>query len=1212
MIKKTEPRPNPDVKSVLIQLASPRDILSWSHGEVVKPETINYRVGRPEKGGLFCEKIFGPTKDYQCYCGKYKGIRYKGIVCDRCGVEVTKSAVRRGRMGHIILAAPVAHIWFLKKMPSHIAMALGVPPLQIERVVYFMAYIITKVDKKAKKKISQEMQKEYEKRIKEESKEEKAELRESFRQAKRELAGVRRLRVISEKEYRNLALKFGPAFEAKTGAGAIVEVLEAMNLGEEVAELQKKLIPGLAAAQKEKLVARIRFLEEMREAEVRPEWMMLTVLPVLPPGLRPMVQLDGGRYASSDVNDLYRRVINRNNRLKRLLEIDAPIIIIRNEKRMLQEAVDALIGDQTAPLHGGRRPVHPLRSLTDKIQGKRGRFRRNLLGKRVDYSARSVIAVGPELKMSECGLPKKMALELFKPFVIKKILDQELAYNIRGASRLIEKGIPEVWAILEEVVRGKYILLNRAPTLHRLGIQAFRPTLIEGNVIRIHPLVCSAFNADFDGDQMAVHLPLFQRAQTEAAELMLSGKNLLKPATGLPIVSPSQDIVLGIYYLTIIGESLPDEETKMFHSPEEAQLAAEVELIGLRVAIKIWMRPNATAEPILIRTTVGRLLFNQALPAAYPFFNKPVDFSTLHKIIGDIINDYKEEEAQSCLDVIKTLGFEHATMSGTSLGVDDFIVPEEKEALVKKADRKVDKLQDQIKTGLLGEEEGRQQIIQTWGSVSNQLRELLQKTLPENNPISLIVSSGSRGSWAQPLQMCGMKGLVVNPAGRIIELPIKSSFKEGLDVLEYFLSTHGARKGQADKALRTSAAGYLTRRLVDVAHNVIVREEDCGDTEGIEIFRKEIETQGRSFVLEIVSRVALKDIINPNGKNKIVAKGRIINWDQAREIDSLEISKIRARSPLSCKTVGGICQKCYGWDLGRNKLVEIGEAVGVVAAQAIGEPGTQLTMRTFHLGGVAGEGDITQGLPRVEELLEDRIPKKKAVVVFKTGQVEKIDSKKGIVSIRNAEGIKKYQIPKGRNLLVQIGDKVKTGQPLCGGSIRPSHLFKHFDFSKTAKYLLDESQKVYTTEKVKIHSKHLEVIIRQMFSQVKIIDNGDSLWAKGKIVDRYDAEEVSRKLAKDHKKVPTYKPLLLGISKVALNSTSWLSAASFQRTPQILIDASLRHDRDELRGLKENVIIAQVVPAGTGYRRKFEKYAQEKESKTGKAKAFSKGKEESN
>ncbi len=1190
---KTEPRPNPDVKSVLIQLASPKDILSWSHGEVTKPETINYRVGRPEKSGLFCEKIFGPTKDYQCYCGKYKGIRYKGIICDRCGVEVTKSAVRRERMGHITLAAPVAHIWFLKKMPSHLAMALGVSSQKVERVVYFMAYIITKVDKKAKKKIGQEMLKEYEKRVKGKAKTEKTELRESFQQAKRELAGIRRLRVISEKEYCDLALKFGPAFEAKTGTGAIQEILEAMDLKEEAAKLQKKLTPDLAATQREKVTARIRFLQEMQEVGARPDWMVLTVLPVLPPGLRPMVQLDGGRYASSDVNDLYRRVINRNNRLKRLLEIDAPTIIIRNEKRMLQEAIDALIGDQTSPIRGGRRPLHPLRSLTDKIQGKRGRFRRNLLGKRVDYSARSVIAIGPELKMSECGLPKKMALELFKPFVVKRILDQELAYNIRGASRLIEKGVPEVWAILEEVVKGKFILLNRAPTLHRLGIQAFRPTLIEGNVIRIHPLICSAFNADFDGDQMAVHLPLFQRAQTEATELMLSGKNLLKPATGLPIVSPSQDMILGIYYLTMIEESLPDEQTKVFYSLEEAQLAAEAELVGLRTAIKIWMRPNIAVEPTLIRTTVGRLLFNQALPAIYSFFNKQVDSSILRKIISDVINGYAEDEAQDCLDKIKTLGFEYATLSGLSLGMDDFIVPEVKEELIQKADQKVAKFRNQVKKGLLGEQEGRQQIIQTWGNVSSQLRELLQKTLPENGPISLMVSSGSRGSWAQPLQMCGMKGLVVNPTGRIIELPIKSSFKEGLDVLEYFLSTHGARKGQADKALRTSAAGYLTRRLVDVAHGVIVREEDCGDTEGIEISREEIKSQGRSFVLEIVSRVVLENVTIPKSKSKVVTKGGIINWDQAREIDSLEIEKVRVRSPLTCKTVGGVCQKCYGWDLGRNRLVRLGEAVGIVAAQAIGEPGTQLTMRTFHLGGVAGEGDITQGLPRVEELFEDRVPKKKAVAVFKSGQVEKIDSKKGIVSIRSQEGTKNYQIPEGRNLLVQIGEKVKTGQPLCSGSLRPSHLFKHFDFPKTAKYLLNESQKVYTTEGVKIHSKHLEVIIRQMFSQVKIIDNGDSLWAKGKIVDRYDGEEISQKLTKQHKKPPTYKPLLLGISKVALNSTSWLSAASFQRTPQILIDASLRHDRDELRGLKENVIIAQVVPAGTGYRRKFEKYVQE-------------------
>jgi DNA-directed RNA polymerase subunit beta' len=1189
--------PNPDVKSVLIQLASPKEILAWSHGEVTKPETINYRVGRPEKGGLFCEKIFGPTKDYQCYCGKYKGIRYKGIVCDRCGVEVTKSSVRRERMGHITLAAPVAHIWFLKKMPSHLAMAVGAPSQKVERVVYSMAYIITKIDEEAREKISREIKKEYEEKIKGKSKEEKAELRESYYQANKELNSLRQAKVISEKDYRSLSLKFGPAFEAETGAEAIKKLLEEMDLKKEIAQLNKKLSPEMADSQKEKLTARIRFLREMQESETRPEWMIMTVLPVLPPGLRPMVQLDGGRYASSDVNDLYRRVINRNNRLKRLLEIDAPTIIIRNEKRMLQEAVDSLIGDQTGA-SSGRQSSRPLRSLTDKIQGKRGRFRRNLLGKRVDYSARSVIAVGPELKISECGLPKKMALELFKPFVVKKILDQELAYNIRGASRLIEKGIPEVWAILEEVVKGKAILLNRAPTLHRLGIQAFYPTLIEGNVIRIHPLICSAFNADFDGDQMAVHLPLFQRAQKEASELMLSGKNLLKPATGLPIVTPSQDMILGIYYLTTIENSPSDEETKVFHSEEEAQLAMEAGLVDLRTAIKIWMQPNISVEPTFIRTTVGRLLFNQALPVKYSFFNKQVDSSFLRKIIGDIINSFSEE-SQDCLDKVKSLGFEYATLSGLSFGMDDFIVPEEKEGLIKKAEQKVDKLEKQIQEGLLSKEEGRQEIIKVWGGVSDNLRELLQKTLPENGPVASMVSSGSRGSWSQPLQMCGMKGLVVNPSGRIIELPIKSSFKEGLDVLEYFLSTHGARKGQADKALRTSAAGYLTRRLVDVAHNVIIREEDCGDTEGIEISREEVETQGRSFVLEIVGRVVLEDVIGPKNKNKIVVKDGIISWEQAREIDSLGVKKVKVRSPLTCKTVGGICQKCYGWDLGRNKLVELGEAVGIVAAQAIGEPGTQLTMRTFHLGGVAGEGDITQGLPRVEELFEDRIPKKKAVMAFHSGKVTKINTQKRIVTIQGQEGKKNYQIPEGRNLFVQIGEKVEAGQPLCSGSIRPSHLFKHFGFKEATKYLLNESQKVYATEGVKIHSKHLEVIIRQMFSQVRITDPGNSLWMKGKVVERHAVEEVSRQLTKEKKKAPSYKPLLEGISKVSLNSTSWLSAASFQRTPQILIDASLRREQDKLRGLKENVIIAQVVPAGTGYRRNLDQNGQEsKKEKT--------------
>ena len=1161
--------------------------MSWSHGEVVKPETINYRVGRPEKGGLFCEKIFGPTKDYQCYCGKYKGIRYKGIVCDRCGVEVTKSSVRRERMGHITLAAPVAHIWFLKKSPSRIGMVMGISARQIERVVYFMAHIITKVDEEAKKKMEQEMLKEYKEKIRGKTPEEKGELHEALKSAQQELTNIRFLRVISEKEYRELSLKFGPAFESQTGAEAIRSILENMDLKAEVQKLQKRLASKLLSAQREKIADRARLLQEMLDSGVRPEWTILTVLPVLPPGLRPMVQLDGGRYASSDINDLYRRVINRNNRLKKLLEIDAPAIIIRNEKRMLQEAVDALVGDQTNMNQGNRRSRRALRPLTEKIQGKKGRFRRNLLGKRVDYSGRSVIAVGPELKMSECGLPKKMALELFKPFVIKKILDQELAYNIRGASRLIDKGIPEVWAILEEVVKGKFILLNRAPTLHRLSIQAFKLLLIEGNVIRVHPLICSAFNADFDGDQMAVHLPLFQRAQAESADLMLSGKNLLKPATGLPIVSPRQDMIYGVYFLTTIQESFSDENTKIFHSAEEASLAYESNLVGLRTVIKVLMKPNVSSDPELMRTTVGRLLFNQALPADYPFFNKQVDSSVIRKITGDIISHYSEEEAQNCIDDLKNLGFEYATLSGLSLCVDDFVVPEKKPQLLAKADRKVVKIQDQETKGLATAEETRREIVATWSEVSAQLKIMVQEDLPKDGPIYSMVSSGSRGAWSQPLQMCGMKGLVVNPAGRVIELPVKSSFKEGLDILEYFISTHGARKGQADKALRTSAAGYLTRRLVDVAHNVVVREEDCGDTEGLEIVRDDILSRGRSFVLEIIGRVVMEDVLNPKDKSKVVSKDEIINWEQARRIDSLEIKKVKVRSPLTCKTVGGVCQKCYGWDLGRNQLVKLGEAVGIVAAQAIGEPGTQLTMRTFHLGGVSEGGDITQGLPRVEELVENRLPKKKAIVSFQKGVISKINRKKRILTVKSKTESKDYQIPETYTILVRLGDKVEAGQPLSDGASQPSQLFKHFGSKLTSKYILNEIQKIYSSEGVKIHSKHIEVIIRQMFSQAKILEAGDSLWEKGKIVDRYDFEKVRQTLAKEHKTVPTSEPLLLGISRVSLNSSSWLSAASFQRTPQVLINAALRNGKDELRGLKENVIIGQVVPVGTGYRRKF-------------------------
>ena len=1171
--------------SVLIKLASPETILKWSHGEVTKPETINYRAGKPEKGGLFCEKIFGPTKDYQCYCGKYKGVRYKNIVCDRCGVEVTKSSARRERMGHIELATPVAHAWFLRRAPYRMSTVLGISTRKLERVIYFAAYLIVKVNEKIKEKMAQEIEDEFKEKSKEASPEDLENLKEIRRRAHQDLNAIEPLKVISEKEYRSLALRFGACFEARTGAEAVRRTMAEMDLPKEISTLSDQLKETGSDALSSKISERMRLLREMYESDIRPEWMFMTILPVLPPNLRPMVQLDGGRYASSDINDLYRRVINRNNRLKHLLEIDTPEIIIRNEKRMLQEAVDALIDNSARTGIGGRRK---LRSLTDNIQGKMGRFRRNLLGKRVDYSGRSVIAVGPELKLTECGLPKKMALELFKPFVIKKLLDQEIAYNIRGASRLIEKGIPEVWNILEEVVRGKVVLLNRAPTLHRLGIQAFYPTLIEDNAIKIHPLVCAAFNADFDGDQMAVHVPLSKQAQKEAREIMLSGHNLRKPATGLPIVSPSQDIVFGIYYLTGSEEEPEEKKIKYFSSINEAMLAHSQGYINLRTPIRVMMQLSTGQQAELFKTTIGRIIFNEGLPSKYPYHNKQVDGRALSRIINDIIEGYGNEEAQVCLDRIKELGYEHSTLAGISLGMDDFIIPRDKAKILEWADSKNEEYSAKFRQGKINANEERRLNIGTWQEAKKKVQDAMKANIPSTNPIYLMVESGSRGSWSQVVQISGMKGLVSNPAGRIITLPVRNSFKEGLSILEYFISTHGARKGTADKALRTSVAGYLTRRLVDVAHETIIWEDDCGDKDGLEIFRTDADAINQNFVFKIVGRYTLEDIIDPKTKNKIVKKGDIINWNQAREIDALQISKVRIRSPLTCKSAGSICRHCYGWDLGRNDLIGLGEAVGVVAAQSIGEPGTQLTMRTFHTGGVVESGDITQGLPRVEEVFENRIPKGAAAVVIREGKVTKIDRAKGVIKVesltkKSQNRGKSYRLLAHHEALVKVGDKVKPGQPLSQGSLPLDLIWRYQGVLATQKYIIQEIQRVYVTAGVNIHDKHIEVIARQMFSRVKVVESGDGPWVKGKIVDRFDIDEANQRLKKEKKNLVKTEQILLGISRVSLNSGSFLSAASFQQTSQVLIEASLRGKRDKLQGLKENVIIGRVIPAGTGY-----------------------------
>jgi len=1201
-----------DLEAIRLKLASPEDILRWSHGEVLKPETINYRTQRAEKDGLFCERIFGPEKDYECYCGKYKRVRYKGVICDRCGVEVTKSWVRRERMGHIKLATPVSHIWFLRGVPSRMGMVLDISMQQLEKVIYFASYIITSVNEEAKENALKEIEKEYKIKMKEIKKEfedkksskkefnERIEaLKEKRNKAKEELNFLKPLTIISEIQYHDYSLKYGEIFEADTGAEALWKIFSKVDLEKEIKKMNEE-IKKTALINRRKVLARLKMFKAMLKAGVRPEWMFLTVIPVLPPDLRPMVQLDGGRYASSDLNDLYRRVINRNNRLKYLLEINAPEVIVRNEKRMLQEAVDALIdngmrkGVLTTATTGGRRL---LKSLADMLKGKQGRFRQNLLGKRVDYSGRSVIVVGPQLKLHQCGLPKKMALELFKPFVINKILEKELAYNVRSASKLIEEETDEVWAILEEIVKDKLVLLNRAPTLHRLGVQAFQPILIEGVSIQIHPLVCKAFNADFDGDQMAVYLPLSEEAQKEARELMFSVLNLLKVATGRPIVSPSQDIVLGCYWLTKIKPGLKGEG-KYFSSVEEAILANEKGFLDIRAKIKVLMnKKTGKREKEIIETSLGRIFFNNALPLDYSFINETVNSKKMEAIISEIIDDYEQEIVEQTLDKIKELGFKFATLSGVSWGMDDLVTPAEKKKIIEQSHKEIQEIEKHFKRGLLSPEEKRNKIIETWTRAKSEIEKMVPKTLDEFGSIFSIIDSGSRGSWSQPVQMAGMKGLVVNPSGEIIELPVKSSFKEGFDVLEYFISTHGARKGTADTALRTSTAGYLTRRLVDVAHEIIVNEEDCGDTKGFDVYKKEAEEIDQNFMYKIVGYFCWEDVKKDN--KVIVKKGEIIDWKKAKEIINEGIEKVKIRSPLTCKTLRGICQKCYGWHLGDNELVKMGEAVGVVAAQAIGEPGTQLTMRTFHTGGVAGAGDITLGLPRVQEIFEARAPRGQAEISHYDGTVADI-TPEGVIKIKVDSGeiknntgqkakkseVVEYKVPPKTGILVMKGDKVKKGQQLSEGSLDLKELFKLKGEEEVQRYILKEIQNIYVSQGALIHDKHIKIIIRQMFSRVRVNDPGDSLFITGEIVEKARFFEENERLRKEKKKEAKGNIILLGISRAALTTDSFLSAASFQETSRVLIKAALEGKEDRLRGLKENVIIGKLIPAGTGFRKK--------------------------
>jgi len=1179
-----------DLESIRIKIASPDNILAWSFGEVTKPETINYRTQRSEKEGLFDERIFGPEKDYECYCGKYRKIRYKGVVCDRCGVEVTKSSVRRERMGHIKLAAPCSHIWFLRGLPSRMGLVLDIPATSLERVIYFASYIITKVNEEEKQKAAQEIEEEFKQKLKGKSDEEKQALKGARDKAKEELKSFQLMKIISEAEYQNLSLKYGQVFEAGTGAESLRKIFEEVDLKKVLSQVKKSLQDASVQA-KRKLLLRLRLVQGMIQSDIRPEWMFLTHLPVLPPDLRPMVQLDGGRYASSDLNDLYRRVINRNNRLKYLLDIGAPDVIVRNEKRMLQEAVDALIdnsmrkGQMTQATTGGRRL---LKSLADMLKGKQGRFRQNLLGKRVDYSGRSVIVVGPSMSLNNVGLPKHMALELFKPFVIQKILERELAFNVRGANRLIEQRTDDVWAILEEVVKDRLVLLNRAPTLHRLGIQAFYPLLVEGEAIRLHPLVCSAYNADFDGDQMAVHVPLSKEAQQEAKDLMLSSQNLLKPATGSPVAGPRQDMVLGCYYLTG-SDKEGGKNQKNFGSVEEAMLAMEAGVVGLREMVKVRLSKDWGGDDIsLIETTVGRIIFNESLPSGFFFVNEQIAAKKMERLVADIIKNYPAKEAPGMLDKIKELGFEYATKSGITWGMDDLRVPPEKEALLVEARKEVEVIDSHFAKGFLSKEERSSKVIEIWQRVKSSIEKLVPKALPENGSVTSIIESGARGSWSQSVQMAGMKGLVINPAGRIIELPVISSFKEGFNVLEYFISTHGARKGTADTALRTSTAGYLTRRLIDVAHDVLVTLPDCKDKGGITAFKDEAEELGQNIALKLVGRISLAEI------KGIVKKGEYIDWEKAQKIGEDEkINEIQIRSPLSCKTVRGLCQRCYGWDMGKNEEIKLGSAVGIVAAQSIGEPGTQLTMRTFHTGGVAGGGDITQGLPRVEEIFEGRMPSGKAIISEVDGKVIDI-STDGLVKIQGKdieakakkEEVFEYQIPAKMALWVKNGDLITKGQQLCEGHLDLQEIFALKGKDITSRYIVKEVQSIYSSQGASIHDKHIETIARQMFSRVRIKNSGDTNFTEGEIIERAVFLEENARIKKLGKKEAEITQLLLGISKIALSTDSFLSSASFQETSRVLIKASLEGKEDRLRGLKENVIIGKLIPAGTGYNRK--------------------------
>ncbi len=1306
-----------DFDAIRLSLASPDDILSWSNGEVVRPETINYRTQKPEKDGLFCEKIFGPTKDWECACGKYKKIRYKGVVCDKCGVEVTRSVVRRERMGHIKLQVPCSHIWFLKGLSSKVGLILNLSVQALEKVVYFANFIVTDVDEKLKEETLEIIKKEYKNKIKNieaeterkvealkkdpiktlgleetidkkslvelknkgideilKDREEKVtKLDLDFETVKKELKDLKPLLILTEQEYQNLSLKFGHIFEAGIGAAAIQALLKRINLSKTIKNLESKL-ETVVESKKDRLIKRLRLLKGLERNKIRPEWMIIDVLPVIPPDLRPMVALDGGRFASSDLNDLYRRVINRNNRLRQLIELNAPEVICRNEKRMLQEAVDSLIDNSarnSKMVTASTGQKRQLKSLADSLKGKQGRFRQNLLGKRVDYSGRSVIVVNPKLNLDQCGLPKIMALELFKPFIISELIKKEIVHNVRSASRYIEAGHDEVFDILQKVIDEAYVLLNRAPTLHRLGIQAFRPVLIEGKAIQIHPLVCSAFNADFDGDQMAVHVPLTKEAVAEARDIMLSSHNLLKPATGEPIVTPNQDIIWGAYYITLENKNdKKDEDLKVFSSQEEALLAFNHGYSELHDVIRVRIGKE------LLKTTAGRIIFNQILPEKLKYVNEILDKKKIKNLIKDCLSFYGEDKTVEFIDDLKNLSFKYITKSGLSFGFGDLPEISEKDQLIEDANDLVSQIQDQFEDGLLTDSERYSKIIETWTVTKEKISDLCKDSLKVSLPVYSMIDSGARGSWAQPVQIIGMKGLVTSPSGEIIELPIKGNMKKGFSVLEYFIATHATRKGLSDTALRTANAGYLTRRLVDVAQDVIVTEEDCGDKEGLIIDRAEVEKDNEDFFRKIIGRYLLEDLKDEKGKVYIKA-GELVSEEDVKNLEDKDIRFATIRSVLNCKLHKGVCAKCYGVDLAYNQKVKVGTTVGIIAAQSIGEPGTQLTMRTFHTGGVASSDDINQGLPRVDEIFENRSPNKKALmsevegkvkievgqkiikdkdgkdivvnnpqekilkIIYKGPAVEKYyfrelaneiklrgdkKSKKDLepkIKVKDGDKVSKgaelysildqsvkaklsgtvkvfdkyielsssvnktqeFTIPRGLMLWVKDGDEVKPGDRLTEGSFDLKELFHLRGRLETQKYIIKEIQYVYSSQGQPLNDKHIEIIARQMFSRYLIEDSGSTNLLPGETIEEEVLMQANKEFKSAKEKAKASR-LLLGVTKTSLSTDSFLSAASFQETPRILIDAALSGKIDYLEGLKENVIIGCLIPAGTAYQGK--------------------------